>query len=79
MNKAVAHILKTKLSILPVLSKVAGLVQVSEYTETVYDETGTVPTVLIKRIPVSCDLPADNCKDKSLVPDSSKKGISTLR
>jgi hypothetical protein len=75
MNKAIAYILKEQLSGLPVIEKKAGLVQVAEYEDTLYDETGA-STTYVKRIPVSQDVtfyartvPSD------LVPDGSKSGI----
>lgn len=75
MNKAIAYILKEQLNI-PLIQKKAGLVQVAEYQDTLYDETGTVPTTFVKRIPLSQDVAYDpNVEQPDLVPDENKTGI----
>ena len=75
MNKAVAHILKEQLTGLPLIEKVAGLVQVAEYQETVYDDNG-VPTTYTKRILLSQDVQYDKgCENTDLVPDDNKTGF----
>lgn len=75
MNKAIAHILKEQLAGLPVIDKIAGLVQTAEYEETTYDDEGVTKKTIIKKIPITTDGPDNVCKDKSLVPDSSNKGM----
>jgi hypothetical protein len=77
MNRAIANVLKTKLQGLPLIDKMAGLVQTVEYQQTESDDTGTVQKTIIKKVPVSTDVElTDECIETGdLVPDSSKRGI----
>lgn len=75
MNKAIAHILKEQLAGVPLIEKLAGLVQIAEYPDTTWDETGLVKKTFTKRIPISCDVNVDACEQNDLVPDSSKSGL----
>lgn len=75
MNRLVASILKSQLAGMPLIEKLAGLVQTHEYQETVFDENGENPRTVVKKIPVSCDMTVGTCDEKDLVPDNSKKGI----
>lgn len=76
MNKFLANILKTQLAGLPLIDKMAGMVQTVEYEDTTYDETQTVPTKKVQKIPVSADVELSVGQILAdLIPDSSKKGI----
>lgn len=75
MNKQVAHILKDALGAIPGIDKMAGMVQTVEFQDTIYDESGTIPTTTIKKVPISCDVDVAACQQNDLIPDSSKKGM----
>lgn len=75
MNKEVATVLKNRISDLPFIDVLAGLVQTVE-SEDFIDGTGSQKK--LKRFPVSYDTQgADNCigREKDLQPNSSRKSI----
>lgn len=74
MNRAIANILKTSLSGIPFVDKLAGLVYVAEYDDSFFGGND-VQITISKRIPLSCDVDPGSCDKNYLIPDSSKKGI----
>ena len=77
MNKELASVLRNKLTGLPFVEKLAGLVQTVEDLTFSDDDTQTI--LYRKRFPVSYDVvgAGNDCtgREKDLQPDSSKKSI----
>jgi hypothetical protein len=73
MNKDIAEYIKSYLTPLSFVDKIAGLVKVASISQP--SETG----VVVKRFPVACDVNYSDCvkqsRYKDLMPDSSKMSV----
>lgn len=73
MNRDIANIVKDKISDLPFIDRISGLVRTLSYTETVDGQTYQY------KYPISCDVTYDDCVNneryKDMIPNSDLRSL----